>query len=177
MKQIFFNKVSAKNFLSIGNYPVEVDFRRGLHIITGINKDKEDRRNGVGKSTIADSIYFAVFGETLRELKKEHIINNVNKKNCEVVLEATIRQFDRTDEITIRRTLEPSKCFITVNGEDKTRDSISNTNAYIMQLFSCTPEIFQNCVIMTINNTTPFMAKKKLVSCLNPMQVCSFGEN
>lgn len=161
MKQIFFNKVSATNFLSIGNHPVEVDFRRGLHIITGINKDKEDRRNGVGKSTIADSIYFAVFGETLRELKKEHIINNVNKKNCEVVLNATIKQFDRVDEITIRRTLEPSKCFITVNGEDKTRDSISNTNAYIMQVFSCTPEIFQNCVIMTINNTIPFMAKKK----------------
>lgn len=161
MKQIFFNKVSAKNFLSIGNHSVDVDFHRGLHIITGINKDKEDRRNGVGKSTIADSIYFAVFGETLRELKKEHIINNVNKKNCEVVLHATIKQFDRTDEITIRRTLEPSKCFISVNGEDKTRDSISNTNAYIMQLFSCTPEIFQNCVIMTINNTIPFMAKKK----------------
>jgi DNA repair exonuclease SbcCD ATPase subunit len=25
-----------------------------------------------------------------------------------------------------------------------------------------TPEIFQNCVIMTVNNTTPFMAKKKV---------------
>jgi len=161
MKQIIFNSVWAKNFLSIGNHPVEVDFRRGLHIITGINKDKEDRRNGVGKSCIADFIYFAVFGETLRELKKEHIINNVNKKNCEVVLNATIKQFDKTEEITIRRTLEPSKCFITVNGEDKTRDSISNTNAFIMQKFSCTPEIFQNCVIMTINNTIPFMAKKK----------------
>ena len=161
MKQIIFTRVCAKNFLSIGNHPVEVDFRRGLHIITGINKDKEDRRNGVGKSTIADSIYFAVFGETLRELKKEHIVNNVNKKNCEVVLEATIRQFDKTEDIVIRRTLEPSKCYITINGEDKTRDSISNTNAFIMQKFSCTPEIFQNCVIMTINNTTPFMAKKK----------------
>jgi len=161
MKYINFNKVKIQNFLSVGNVPVEVDFQRGLHIITGINKDKEDRRNGVGKSTIADAIYFAVFGETLRELKKEHIINNINKKNCEVVLGANIRYFDKTEEIVIRRTLEPSKCYITINGEDKTRDSISNTNAFIMQKFNCTPEIFQNCVIMTINNTTPFMAKKK----------------
>ena len=161
MKYINFNNVKIQNFLSVGNVPVEVDFQRGLHIITGINKDKEDRRNGVGKSTIADAIYFAVFGETLRELKKEHIINNINKKNCEVVLGATIKHFDKTEEIVIRRTLEPSKCFITINGEDKTRDSISNTNAFIMQKFNCTPEIFQNCVIMTINNTTPFMAKKK----------------
>ena len=161
MKYINFNNVKIQNFLSVGNVPVEVDFQRGLHIITGINKDKEDRRNGVGKSTIADAIYFAVFGETLRELKKEHIINNINKKNCEVVLGATIKHFDKTEEIVIRRTLEPSKCYITINGEDKTRDSISNTNAFIMQKFNCTPEIFQNCVIMTINNTTPFMAKKK----------------
>jgi DNA repair exonuclease SbcCD ATPase subunit len=161
MKYINFNKVRIQNFLSVGNVPVEVDFRRGLHIITGINKDKEDRRNGVGKSTVADSIYFAVFGETLRELKKEHIVNNINKKNCEVVLDATIKHFDKTEQISIRRTLEPSKCYITINGEDKTRDSISNTNAFIMRKFNCTPEIFQNCVIMTINNTTPFMAKKK----------------
>jgi len=161
MKYINFNNVKIQNFLSVGNVPVEVDFQRGLHIITGINKDKEDRRNGVGKSTIADAIYFAVFGETLRELKKEHIINNINKKNCEVVLGATIKHFDKTENIVIRRTLEPSKCYITINGEDKTRDSISNTNAFIMQKFNCTPEIFQNCVIMTINNTTPFMAKKK----------------
>jgi len=161
MKTINFNKISIKNFLSVGNVPVVVDFKKGLHIITGINKDKEDRRNGVGKSTVADAIYFGVFGETLRDLKKEHIINNVNKKSCEIQLDVTIQQYDKKEQIQIIRTLEPSKCFIYVDGEDKTRDSISNTNDFIMSKFSCTPEIFQNCVIMTINNTIPFMAKKK----------------
>jgi DNA repair exonuclease SbcCD ATPase subunit len=162
MRNILFNKISIKNFLSVGNVPVTVDFKRGLHIITGINKDKEDRRNGVGKSTVADAIYFAVFGETLRDLKKENIINNVNRKNCEVILDLTIQNLDKKEEIQIIRTLEPSKCFIYVNGEDKTRDSISNTNSAIMSKFNSTPEVFQNCVIMTINNTIPFMAKKKL---------------
>jgi len=102
-----------------------------------------------------------VFGETLRDLKKENIINNVNRKSCEIILDATVSNLDKKDEIQIIRTIEPSKCFIYVNGEDKTRDSISNTNAFIMNKFNCTPEIFQNCVIMTINNTIPFMAKKK----------------
>ena len=161
MKQINFKNITIKNFLSVGNDPVSVDFKRGLHIITGINKDKEDRQNGVGKSTIADAINFAVFGETLRDLKKEYIVNSINKKNCEIVLDASITQFDVTEHIKIVRTLEPSKCFIYINDEDKTRDSISNTNDFIMKKFNCTPEIFQNCVIMTINNTTPFMAKKK----------------
>lgn len=161
MKYINFNTITIKNFLSVGNESVSVDFKRGLHIITGINKDKEDRQNGVGKSTIADAVNFAVFGETLRDLKKEYIVNSINKKNCEVVLDASIKQFDVVENIKIIRTLEPSRCSIFINGEDKTRDSISNTNNFIMKKFNCTPEIFQNCVIMTINNTTPFMAKKK----------------
>lgn len=161
MKKISFNKISIKNFLSVGNTPVTIDFKTGLHIITGINKDKEDRRNGVGKSTVADGIYFAVFGETLRDLKKEFIINNINKKTCEVTLDAEIETPSSREQIQIVRTLDPSKCFVFINGEDKTRDSISNTNSYIMEKFDCTPEIFQNCVIMTLNNTIPFMAKKK----------------
>jgi DNA repair exonuclease SbcCD ATPase subunit len=161
MKKINFKKITIKNFLSVGNVPVVIDFRTGLHIITGINKDKEDRRNGVGKSTVADSIYFAVFGETLRDLKKEFIINNINKKTCEVTLEVEVVTPTSTEQIQIVRTLDPSKCFIFVNGEDKTRDSIANTNSFIMEKFDCTTEIFQNCVIMTLNNTIPFMAKKK----------------
>jgi len=161
MKTITFNKISIKNFLSVGNQPVIVDFKRGLHIITGINRDKEDRRNGVGKSTIADAVYFAIFGETLRDLKKENIINNINRKNCEVILDVAIQSLDKKEEIQIIRTLEPSKCYLYINGEDKTRDSITNTTDFIKNKFNCTPEIFQNCVIMTINNTIPFMAKKK----------------
>ena len=161
MKYITFNKISIKNFLSVGNQQVQVDFKRGIHIITGINKDKEDRRNGVGKSTIADAIYFAVFGETLRDLKKENIVNNINRKNCEVILDATISNMDTKEEVQIIRMLEPSKCYVYINGEDKTRDSISNTNAFLASKFNSNTEVFQNCVIMTINNVIPFMAKKK----------------
>jgi len=161
MKSIQFNKITIKNFLSVGSEPVSVEFRPGLHIITGVNRDKDDRRNGVGKSTIADAIYFAVFGETLRDLKKEFIINNVNKKTCEINLEVTVTGYNNKETILITRTLDPSKCYIYIDGDDKTRDSITNTNAFIMSKFECTPEIFQNCVIMTVNNTVPFMAKKK----------------
>jgi DNA repair exonuclease SbcCD ATPase subunit len=79
-----------------------------------------------------------------------------------VELEVSIQNIDKqVDQIKIVRTLEPSKCYVYVNGEDKTRDSITNTTSYILKKFSCTQDIFQNCVIMTVNNTTPFMAKKK----------------
>ena len=162
MKYINFNKILIKNFLSVGDEHVKVEFNQGLNIITGLNKDKEDRRNGVGKSTIADAIYFAVFGNTIRELKKEHMINNVTQDRCEVVLEFDCNSDGQQDSYRIVRTLGPTKCYLYKNGDDKTRDSINNTNELISEIINSSPEVFQNCVIMTINNTTPFMAKKKL---------------
>jgi hypothetical protein len=49
MKYVNFKNIKIKNFLSVGDDVVSVDFNTGLNIITGVNRDKEDRRNGVGK--------------------------------------------------------------------------------------------------------------------------------
>ena len=73
MKYVKFKDLKIRNFLSVGEDVVNIGFEKGLHIVTGINRDKEDRRNGVGKSTVADALYFAIFGQTLRDLKKNFI--------------------------------------------------------------------------------------------------------
>ena len=162
MKYVSFKELKIKNFLSIGEENVVVNFEKGLHIVTGVNRDKEDRRNGVGKSTIADALYFAIFGQTLRDIKKNFIANNLTSGTCEVQLSFTIDDPKHgTNDFDIIRTLNPSKVYIYKNGNDKTRDSISNTNEYINAILSSTPEIFQNCVIMTLNNHIPFMGKSK----------------
>ena len=162
MKYVCFKELKIKNFLSIGEEFVTVNFEKGLHIVTGINRDKEDRRNGVGKSTIADGLYFAIFGQTLRDIKKNFIANNLTSGTCEVQLSFTVDDPKHgVNEFDIIRTLNPSKVYVYKNGNDKTRDSISNTNEYINTVLSSTPEIFQNCVIMTLNNHVPFMGKSK----------------
>ena len=162
MKLVNFESIQIRNFLSIGDEPVQVNFTKGLNIITGINKDKSERRNGVGKSTIADAIYFAIFGDTLRDIKKENIANNVTNKQPEVIVKFNIVYNNQQTEYKIHRLLNPSKCYLYENDVDVTLDTISNTTKYISDLISATPELFQNCVIMTVNNTIPFMAKKKL---------------
>jgi DNA repair exonuclease SbcCD ATPase subunit len=162
VKYVNFNKVIIKNFLSVGETPVCVEFNKGLNIITGNNKDKVDRRNGVGKSTIADAVYFAIFGSTLREIKKEHIVNNITQRGCEVHLEFNVNSDGNNINYKIIRKLTPTKCYLYEDDIDKTRDSIQNTTDYICNILNTTPDIFQNCVIMTINNATPFMAKKKI---------------
>lgn len=161
MTKVIFKKVSIKNFLSIGREPVEVAFKKGVHILTGQNLDKQDRRNGVGKSTVADAIHFALFGSTIRNLKKDHMINNLTCDTTEVVLDFDVNRDGKIDTYRIVRQLAPSRCFLYVNEEDKTRDSITNTTDMIAKIVEGSPEVFQNCVIMTLNNTTPFMAQKK----------------
>lgn len=161
MKYIQFKKLSISNFLSIGNEPVVIEFEKGTNIITGTNKDMMDRRNGVGKTTIADALYFAIFGSTIRELKKELIVNNFTNDVCSVDLSFSIHSANGVDEYRIARTLNPSRCFLFENDKDVTRDSIANTTQHICNLIDASPEIFQNCVIMTLNNTVPFMAQTK----------------
>ena len=162
MKQVNFKRVAIQHFLSVGEEPVEVKFDKGLHVITGENKDKPDRRNAIGKSTIADSIYFAIFGDTLRELKKDLIPNNITGGKTHVELDFEVITPSNTRNFKIVRHLNPSKVYLYEDGVDKTRDSIGNTNKFICDMTSATPSIFQNCVIMTVNNAVPFMAKNKI---------------
>jgi DNA repair exonuclease SbcCD ATPase subunit len=158
MKKVIFKTLKTKNFLSIGKTPVVVDFQKGLNIITGINKDLMDRQNGTGKSSIVDSFYFAIFGETTRELKKEFVVNNLTNETAEVSLTFSIDK----NEYEIIRTIKPSKLSFFENDVDITRDSMANTTEYILHILNLTPEIFTNCVCLSINSTIPFMAQKKL---------------
>ena len=115
----------------MGEEPVVVDFSKGLHVITGINKDKPDRRNAIGKSTIADSIYFAIFGDTLRELKKDLIPNNITGGKTHVELDFEVVTSKETNKYKVIRHLNPSKVLIFKDEVDITRDSIANTNTTI----------------------------------------------
>ena len=162
MRLVNFKTLSIKNFLSVGEVPVTINFKEGVNVITGTNYDKEDSKNGVGKSTIADALYFALFGTTIRELSKDLIVNSFSKKKCEVILDIDIENGNGLSRYRIIRTINPTKCHMTKNGEDITRSTMAKTNEYIQKLIMSNGKIFQNSVIMTINNTVPFMAQSKI---------------
>ena len=162
MRLVNFKTLSIKNFLSVGEVPVTINFQEGVNVITGTNYDKEDSKNGVGKSTIADALYFALFGTTIRELSKDLIVNSFTKKKCEVILNIDIENGNGLSQYQITRTINPTKCHMTKNGEDITRSTMAKTNEYIQKLVLSNGKIFQNSVIMTINNTVPFMAQSKI---------------
>lgn len=162
MLQVDFKKLAIKHFLSIGEEELVVDFTVGLNVITGKNYDKPDRTNGVGKSTVADALHWVLFGSTIRELDKDSIGNNVTEGKCEGVLLFDVAFGKQVDSYKITRTLSPGKCTLFKNGEDVTRSGMPQTNELIRDIIKSSPELFQNSVIMTVNNTTPFMAQKKI---------------
>lgn len=161
MKKVTFDKVEIKNFLSVGKTKLELNFNSGISLITGENKDNNGK-NGVGKSTISDAIYWCLFGNTIRELKKDKIIHNKSKGDCEVVLNFRIENKDEVKTYSLKRTLEPSKVYLLCDGEDITPSTIPLTDDLIKLLIGGTEEVFQNSVIMSANNTLPFMAQKKV---------------
>lgn len=162
MKEVVFKRVFIKNFLSIGDEPVEINFIPGIHIITGINLDKTDSKNGVGKSTIADAIFFGIFGSTLRPLKKEDITNWVNKKECSVTISFDVIDDGKVSEYVSLRSLNPSRVQLLKNGEDVSR-TIGKTKEEMYDILGTTPEIFEQSVIMCLNETEPFLSKTPAV--------------
>lgn len=160
MKVLRFSSVLIQNFLSVGETPIEIDFKTGLNVITGENKDKGGK-NGIGKSTIADAIFWCLFGNTIRELKKTEIQHNANKKECKVKLVFSIKTEKEEKTYTLNRILSPAKIELLCGDKDLTLSTIPETDKYIQSLIGANEEVFNNAVIMSINNTVPFMAQKK----------------
>jgi DNA repair exonuclease SbcCD ATPase subunit len=83
---IQFTKVRWKNLLSYGNTYTEYSFKNGLDLINA--------KNGAGKSSIIDSVFYALFGRPYRKIKNGSLINDTTNKNLSVDIYFTIDEKD-----------------------------------------------------------------------------------
>ena len=84
---IHFKLCRWKNLLSTGNEFTEIQFDRSpTTLIVG--------QNGAGKSTLLDALSFGLFGKPHRDIKKDQLINSINKKHCVVEVEFKIGASD-----------------------------------------------------------------------------------
>jgi DNA repair exonuclease SbcCD ATPase subunit len=162
MRFITFKRLRGQNFLSFGDVPVCIDLCSGVNTIIGTNFDKEDSKNGAGKSSITELLYYCLYGTTLREISKDNIQNSVTQKKMEVALEFSVTSNGIVDLYTITRKLNPTKCQIVKNGDDITRSTLAKTNELIQSILHTSATVFQNSVIMAANSTLPFMALSKV---------------
>lgn len=161
MRFITFKSLRGKNFLSFGDNLVHVDLRPGVNAIIGTNLDKEDSKNGAGKSSVTELLYYSLYGTTLREISKDHIQNSLTKKRCETSLTFDVTSNNVTDTYSVIRALNPTKCILLKNEVDITRSTLAKTNALIQEIIHTPATVFQNSVIMSANTALPFMALPK----------------
>lgn len=161
MRIVNFKYLEGKNFLSFGDKVTKISLRPGVNAIIGSNFDKEDSKNGAGKSAVTEMLYYCLYGTTLREISKDHIQNSVTKKRCEVSLEFDVESNSTKDTYKVYRQLNPTKCSVYKNGEDITRSTLIKTNNLIQEIIHTPASVFQNSVIMSANNAVPFMALAK----------------
>lgn len=84
--------ITAKNFLSVGNVSQAINLdRNDLTLVLGENLDlggdDAGSRNGTGKSTILQTLSYALYGTAISDIKKDNLINKSNGKGMLVTVE------------------------------------------------------------------------------------------
>lgn len=149
---LILKKVRCKNILSYGENPVEF-------IIDKSNSTMINGTNGEGKSSIIDFITFGLYGKPFRDIKKDLLINNINKKNA--IVEIDLIGINGKPYL-IRRGLKPNIFEIYENGKlvnqhaeiKEYQDHLEN---YILGMNFIT---FSQTVIISKTRYVPFMKLK-----------------
>jgi DNA repair exonuclease SbcCD ATPase subunit len=156
--------LTLKNFLSVGQIVQTVHLDNSdLTLILGENLDLggDGARNGVGKTTILQSISYALFGIPINSIKRDNLINRTNEKNMVVSIDFTVRGVD----YRIVRGRKPNLLKFYVNaveqgdGQSDSQGENRETQAEIERVLCMNADIFQHIVGLN-SYTTPFLALK-----------------
>lgn len=143
-----FQLVKVKNFLSVGNNPVEVLLNKSpTTVIVG--------RNGSGKSLILDSINFCLYGKPYRKINKGNLVNSINNKN----LEAEINFTTKGKSYRIIRGIKPNKFEIYEDGNliNQASDQRDYQEFLETNILGMNENAFKQIVLIGSSNYTPFM--------------------
>lgn len=144
-------KIQFKNIKSFGNKLEEISFSDSpeLILLTGTN--------GVGKSTIQESIDLTIFGQIRGKNKKKiplkHIPNRFNKN-----LHTNIEFFNfNNDSITIQRELLPTNFTISKNNEDITEQYSKYSKEEREKLLDFNYDTFKSFISLSMNDFLNFI--------------------
>ena len=93
--------LKIENFGSIGKISLPLN-KPGLILVTGVNKDAPNAdSNGSGKSLLFESLCWCLWGETVRGLSSDEVVNTATGKDCCVSL--TIEEHGSTYVVSRHR--------------------------------------------------------------------------
>lgn len=155
---IKFKELTLRNFMSYGNNvtTINLEFNEPTLVI-GHNLDAvvngQIDSNGAGKSAILDALSFVLYDRTISGIDKADLINNVNKKNLEVsllfekngLLYKIIRSRKSKTKGDVKFLVEDKEGVL----QDKTPDSVANTNKEIERIVGVPFEVFSRIIVFS----------------------------
>ena len=145
---IHFKTVRWKNFLSTGNDLIEVRLDKSPStLIVG--------QNGAGKSTLLDALSYGLFNKPHRDIKKDQLINSINKKKTMVEVEFEIGG----QEFKVVRCIKPGKFEIWQNGRQINQASNARDHQKFLEqnILKLNHKSFHQIVVLGSSSFIPFM--------------------
>jgi DNA repair exonuclease SbcCD ATPase subunit len=156
MNELVFRSIEARNFLSIGNKPLFLDFDRGLNFVCGWNHNTSSS-NGVGKTVLFFStVLYVLFGETGRDIKQANLVNYRNKAKMYVKL--TLEK--NGEEVIIYRGRKPNIFYYIYNGVTYQNDNVYETQAQLNKLLDISEDVFSNVFIINASDVLDFIKEE-----------------
>ena len=159
--------LTVRNFMSVGNQTQAIDFDKGhLTLVLGENLDlggdDSGSRNGTGKTTIVNSLCYAIYGNALTNIKKDNLINKINGKNMLVTI-----SFEKDGvDYHIERGRKPNMLNFFINGQEQEdgEDSESQgdsreTQKEIEKVFGMSHDMFKHLIALN-TYTEPFLSMR-----------------
>lgn len=161
--------LTVRNFMSVGNQTQAIDFDKGnLTLVLGENLDlggdDNGSRNGTGKTTIVNSLSYAIYGQALTNIKKDNLINKINGKNMLVTI-----SFEKDGvDYHIERGRKPNMLNLFVNGQEQDDGSLEDsesqgdsreTQKAIEDIFGMSHDMFKHLVALN-TYTEPFLSMR-----------------
>ena len=159
MKKIQFRTIEITNFLSVGKTQC-VEFSDGITAIFGINHDKANDSNGVGKSTILSAVCFALYGDPIKNIKRDEVVNRIAGSKCEVSLTFDVSENGTTTEYRIERGVKPSFCRLYRGDEDISLSGMPETTKLLGEILGTSAVMFKNTCLMSLEDNIPFARQK-----------------
>lgn len=145
---IVFKSISYRNFLAAGDNPIVIDLHSNpTTLIVG--------PNGAGKSSVEEAISFGLFGKPYRNIKKQQLINSINNRDCEVIVEFDIGP----TKYRVIRGMKPNKFEIWQNGQLMNQESHSRDYQKVLEqnILKLNYKSFHQIVVLGSASFVPFM--------------------